>query len=134
MGRPFVGRAGPLLDRMLGAIGLDRSTAAITNVCYWRPPGNRAPSPEELAHCLPFVRRFIQLMQPRALLLLGATPTQALTGSSAGIMRMRGQWQMVEGIAALPTFHPAYLLRQPAQKALAWRDVLDLRSKLSDVA
>ena len=138
-GRPFVGAAGQLLDRMLGSIGLDRSQARITNVVPWRPPGNRAPNEAEVALCLPFLHRQIALIRPRGLLLLGAVAAKALLASperDLGISRLRGTWRQVtidsldSPLPALPTFHPAYLLRLPAAKAQAWRDLLALREWL----
>ena len=139
VGKPFVGPAGQLLDRMLGSIGLDRSTTRIANVVPWRPPGNRTPTDAEIALCLPFLHRQIALIRPRGLLLLGAVAAKALLESperDQGIGRLRGTWRNV-GIAgldspvpALPTFHPAYLLRMPAAKAQAWRDLLALREWL----
>jgi DNA polymerase len=137
-GRPFVGRAGRLLDRMLAAIGLDRHAedparaAYITNILPFRPPGNRTPSDAEALAFLPFVERHIALAAPEVILCLGNTPTRALLGTGAGIRRMRGQWRRHAGtgLALLPSFHPAYLLRQPAEKAHAWRDLLALRRAL----
>lgn len=136
-GRPFVGRAGQLLDRMLGAIGRSReSDTLISNVIFWRPPGNRTPTQLEVAVCKPFVERLIELTAPRAVLLAGGAPTQALLGVS-GIMRARGVWREIETASgarfpALPVFHPAFLLRQPAQKRLAWADMLSLDARLRD--
>ncbi len=135
-GRPFVGRAGQLLDRMLAAIGYSRSAnALISNVIYWRPPGNRAPTQVEMAICRPFAERLIELSQPKAVLLVGGAPTQALLGL-AGITRARGAWRQIEtsggmAAAALPTLHPAFLLRQPQQKRVVWRDLLSLEARLS---
>lgn len=135
VGKPFVGRAGQLLDRMLAAIGMARTRdVLISNVVYWRPPGNRTPTQAELAVCRPFVLGLIALSRPKALLLAGGAPTQALLGA-AGIMRARGAWRDVtipsgESFPALPTFHPAFLLRQPAQKRLAWRDLQSLAGRL----
>jgi uracil-DNA glycosylase family 4 len=133
-GRPFVGRAGQLLDKMLKAIGLDRTGVYIANVVPWRPPGNRTPTPQEVAICLPFIHRQIELAAPDFLLTMGAPATQNLTGRRDGILRLRGQWFEVENgsrkIPTLATLHPAYLLRQPAQKALAWRDLRALRARL----
>ena len=136
-GKPFVGRAGQLLDKMLAAIGRSRATnTLISNVVYWRPPGNRAPTQSEMAVCRPFVERLIALTAPKAILLAGGVPTQAMLGS-AGIMRARGLWRDIElsngaRHAALPIFHPAFLLRQPAQKRLAWQDLQTLAEKLKD--
>ncbi|MBE0414431.1 uracil-DNA glycosylase [Yoonia sp.] len=134
-GKPFVGRAGQLLDRMLGAIGLDRAAADpaqaayITNVLPWRPPSNRTPERDEIAMMLPFVERHIALADPDMIVLMGNTPCQALLGR-AGITRMRGTWETVMGRPALPMFHPAYLLRNPAAKREAWADLLALRATL----
>ncbi len=131
IGRPFVGRAGQLLDRMLAAIGLDRAKVYIANVVPWRPPGNRTPTPQETAACLPFVRRQIALVSPRILVCLGGSATQTLLGVKEGITRTRGVWRDYAGdegaaIPALPMFHPAYLLRQPAAKRQAWADLRKL--------
>ncbi len=134
-GKPFVGQAGQLLDKMLAAIGLDRSAQAlenavyITNVLPWRPPSNATPTPEENAMMLPFLERHITLANPDFLVLMGNTPCQALLGR-AGITRIRGQWVEAVGRPALPMFHPAYLLRQGAAKREAWADLLHLKSKL----
>jgi uracil-DNA glycosylase len=126
-GKPFVGRAGRLLDKMLAAIGLDRSQAYIANIVPWRPPGNRTPTPQETAICLPFIYRQIELAAPRVLVTLGNPSTQTLLNTKVGIMKMRGRWAscMIAGraIPTMPTLHPAYLLRTPTQKKLAWRDV-----------
>lgn len=136
IGKPFVGRAGQLLDRMLAAIGRSRKeNTLISNVIYWRPPGNRTPTQAEIAVCKPFVERLIELTAPRAIMLAGGVPAQALLGVS-GIMRARGAWRDVtisSGAAfpALPVFHPAFLLRQPAQKRLAWRDLQSLAARLT---
>ena len=136
-GRPFVGKAGQLLDRMLAAAGLgDR--VFITNTVYWRPPGDRTPTPQEQAVCAPFVERTFALMQPRAVLLLGGAAAKAVLGADEGIMRLRGQWRewrLGEGdISApvMPTLHPAFLLRQPQAKRQAWADVLALAAKLEN--
>ncbi|NIA71611.1 uracil-DNA glycosylase [Pelagibius litoralis] len=129
-GKPFVGPAGQMLDRMLAAIGLDRSQVYITNLLYWRPPGNRNPTPAEIAACLPFLERQVELLAPKLLLLTGGMSAKTLLNKSEGILRLRGRWddyrhpRMGETIPALPTLHPAYLLRQPAQKREAWRDLL----------
>lgn len=136
VGRPFVGRAGQLLDRMLAAIGRSRARdTLISNVVYWRPPGNRAPTQAEIEVCKPFVERLIELTAPKAIMLAGGVPTQALVGA-AGIMRARGLWRDLElasgaRFPALPVFHPAFLLRQPAQKRLAWRDLQSLAARLT---
>ncbi len=139
IGRPFVGRSGQLLDRMLAAIGLDREHSAyITNVLFWRPPGNRKPTNEEIAACLPFVWRHIALLNPRFVLLCGGTATSAVLGRPDGITKLRGRWfdLEVEGlerpVPALATYHPSFLLRAPARKGEVWRDLLELQSRLSD--
>ncbi len=136
-GLPFVGVSGQLLDRMMAAIGLDRTTFYITNVCFWRPPGNRKPTDAELAAQLPFVLRHIELVAPRILVLVGGSSAQMLLGTHEGITRLRGRWfdYLSDGIAApiptLPIFHPAYLLRQPALKRETWRDLLKLRERMT---
>ena len=126
-GLPFVGRSGKLLDRMIGAIGLDRSKVYIANVIPWRPPGNRTPTPQETQICLPFIQRQIELVNPDVLVTLGNPSTQTLLSTREGIMRTRGRWFDYETgqrtIRALPTFHPAYLLRSPSYKRLAWQDL-----------
>jgi uracil-DNA glycosylase len=126
-GIPFVGRAGQLLDKMLASISLDRGKVYIANVVPWRPPGNRTPTPLETAACLPFIRRQIELVAPKILVCLGAPSAQTLLGSKEGITRLRGRWFDYlagdERIKALAMLHPAYLLRQPAQKKLAWQDL-----------
>jgi len=134
-GKPFVGRAGQLLDKMLAAIGLDRKTNAyITNVINWRPPDNREPTPEEAAVCLPFLRRHIELAKPEILILLGAVSARHVMGRTDGIMRLRGKWleYHVGGkmIPVMPTLHPAYLLRRPADKKLAWQDLQAIAQKI----
>ena len=136
-GLPFVGRSGQLLDRMLAAIGLDRSSAYIANVIPWRPPGNRTPTPQETETCLPFVRRQIELAQPDVLVALGGAAAQSLFRARDGILKLRGRWldyELGEGrrIRAIATLHPAYLLRSPAQKALAWRDLKAIRKALAE--
>jgi uracil-DNA glycosylase family 4 len=139
-GKPFVGRAGQLLDRMLAAIGLDRTGVQITNVIYWRPPGNRKPTAQEIASCLPFVFRHIALSRPKVLVLAGGTAASALLPMSEGIARLRGRWfdLAIPGLDAplptLPMFHPAYLLRTPERKREAWRDLLALKAKLEELA
>jgi uracil-DNA glycosylase len=138
-GRPFVGRAGQLLDRMLAAIGLDRSGVLITNVIYWRPPGNRTPTTDEIAACLPFVLRHIALVQPKLLVLAGGTAARALLPPGPGITRLRGRWfeLVVPGldrpVPTLPMFHPSFLLRAPERKREAWRDLLAVRARLDEV-
>ena len=137
LGKPFVGVSGQLLDRMMAAIGLDRTTFYITNVCFWRPPGNRKPTDLELAAQKPFVERHIELVAPKVLVLVGAAAAQGLLGTTEGITRLRGRWFQYrpgsggDAIRALPLFHPAYLLRQPAQKRETWRDLLKLKEIIS---
>lgn len=133
-GLPFVGRSGQLLDRMLAAIGLDRTNVYITNVLPWRPPGNRQPTPVEQAMCAPFIEKHIELVAPKHLMLVGGVSAKQMLGTTSGIVKLRGKWGSVTAgdlaIPALPIFHPAYLLRQPAQKRLAWRDLLDFKTKV----
>lgn len=133
-GLPFVGRSGKLLDRMLTAIGLDRSSVYIANVVPWRPPGNRTPTPQETQVCLPFITRQIELANPDVLVCLGGPSAQTLLGQS-GITKIRGRWFTFQSgareIRALPTFHPAFLLRSPLQKRFAWRDFLAIKKALS---
>ena len=137
IGKPFVGRAGQLLDKMLAAIGRSREKdTLISNVIFWRPPGNRTPTAIETAMCRPFVDRLIALTKPKAIMLAGGAPTQAMLGVS-GIMRARGIWREItpQGgapIPTLPVFHPAFLLRQPGQKRAAWHDLLALQAKLAE--
>ena len=138
IGRPFVGRAGQLLDRMLAAIALDRTQVYIANVVPWRPPGNRTPTPQETAVCLPFIRRQIALSAPRLIVCLGGSATQTLLGVKEGITRARGVWREYQGddgatIPALPMFHPAYLLRTPAAKRQAWADLRKLRQAVEEL-
>jgi DNA polymerase len=133
-GLPFVGRAGKLLDKMLASIGLDRQKVYIANVVPWRPPGNRTPTPLETAACLPFTRRQIELVDPKILVCLGGASAQTLLGGKEGIMRMRGRWFAFAGnpeIRAFAMLHPAYLLRQPAHKKLAWQDLRMLEKEIN---
>jgi DNA polymerase len=136
-GIPFIGRSGKLLDRMIGAIGLDRTTAYITNVIPWRPPGNRDPSPQETQICLPFIKRQIELVDPDVLVCLGKPSSHAVLELKDGIMRTRGRWHNYDTgtrtIRAMAMFHPAYLLRQPIHKRLAWQDLRAI-SKALDAA
>ena len=133
-GVPFVGRSGQLLDRMLAAIGLDRTQVYIANVVPWRPPGNRTPTPQETAACRPFTLRQIELVDPDFLICLGAPAAAELMNNTQGILKFRGQWRDFDTgartIKAMATLHPAYLLRQPLQKRLAWRDFLMLKEAL----
>ena len=138
-GKPFVGRAGQMLDRMFAAIGLardaDRAENAIyiTNILPWRPPQNREPSPEEMAMMLPFVQRHVELVKPQVLVLMGNVSCQALLGRK-GITRMRGNWVTALNLPALPMFHPAYLLRNPHAQREAWQDLLALQARLRNPA
>ena len=133
-GLPFVGRSGKLLDRMLSAIGLDRTQAYIANIVPWRPPGNRTPTPQELQICLPFILRQIELCDPDVLVCLGGPSAHTLLGIKDGITRIRGRWFSFDTgkreIRAMPTFHPAFLLRSPLQKRFAWRDFLAIKKAL----
>ncbi len=138
-GLPFVGVSGKLLDRMLASVGLSREVNAyITNVVFWRPPGNRTPNSEEIAACLPFVARHIELVDPAVLVLVGGIAATALLAKPAGITKLRGHWYEYEtpGLPRpVPTtalFHPSYLLRSPQQKRYAWRDLLAIKQKLAD--
>lgn len=138
-GLPFVGRSGQLLNRMLAAIGRDRQSAYIANVIPWRPPGNRTPTPIETEICRPFIERQIELAGPKVLVTLGNPSTKTLLNTQVGIMRMRGNWQehrIADGCAipTMPTLHPAYLLRNPAAKKLAWRDFLEIKARLAALA
>jgi DNA polymerase len=134
-GLPFVGRSGKLLDRMLAAIGLDRSSVYIANVVPWRPPGNRTPTPQETQICLPFILRQIELVDPDILVCMGNPSAQTLLGIKEGITKTRGRWFAFNTgkreIRALPTFHPAFLLRSPLQKRFAWRDFLAIKKALN---
>jgi len=140
IGKPFVGVSGQLLDRMLAAIGRSRAeNAYITNILFWRPPGNRTPTPAEQAICLAFTRRHIELAQPKVVLLAGGVAAKALLDTTDGIIRMRGKWtELALGdgrtVPALPTFHPAYLLRTPASKRQVWADLLALDKRLGELA
>ena len=139
-GKPFVGRAGQLLDRMLAAIGLSRATNVfITNVNYWRPPGNRNPTDDELALCRPFVDRMVEIGQPKLIIAAGGVSAKSLLNASIGIMKLRGTEQMLEtpgGYSAplFPIFHPAFLLRRPEEKSRAWRDLLQIQERLEGLS
>jgi uracil-DNA glycosylase len=135
-GLPFVGRSGQLLDSMMAAIGLDRTTAYIANIIPWRPPGNRTPTPQESQICLPFIKRQIELADPDILVCLGGPSAAALLGLTEGIRRSRGRWRVyhtgTREIRAIATFHPAYLLRTPLEKRFAWRDFQAIRAALAE--
>ncbi len=134
-GKPFVGRSGQLLDKMLAAIGLDRTSVYIANMLFWRPPENRTPTPQELAACRPYVERHIALIQPKLMLLVGGTSAKAMLQTTTGITKMRGTFQplTVAGLAApipaMPLYHPAYLLRNPPAKKDAWADLQIFRER-----
>ena len=136
-GIPFVGPSGRLLDRMLASIGLDRSRVFISNTIFWRPPGNRSPTSSEVATCMPFVERMIELIDPAVLVALGGPAASALLGLAESVGRLRGRWfnyqtpRLPRPIPTTAIFHPAYLLRSPAQKRLAWRDLLAIKSRIS---
>ena len=134
-GKPFVGRAGKLLDRMLASIGLSEEHVYITNTVYWRPPGNRTPTPEEIEACAPFLVRQIELLDPAVLVLLVGAAAKSILRTSEGIMRLRGKSLSYDcagrAVPTLATLHPAYLLRNPEAKRLAWRDMLMVKQALS---
>jgi uracil-DNA glycosylase len=136
-GKPFVGRAGKLLDRMLAAIGLDESHVYITNTIYWRPPGNRTPTSQEIESCAPFLSRQIELLEPQVMVLLGGAAAKSVLNVTEGIMRLRGKWKIVKSggrdIPTLATLHPAYLLRKPEEKRYAWRDLVMLKTRLEEL-
>lgn len=136
-GKPFVGRAGQLLDKMLAAIGLSESDVHITNVVYWRPPGNRTPTPQEALACRPFLERQMALVRPEIVVALGGSAAKEVMGISEGIMKLRGKWRTVQvgahAVSAIATLHPAYLLRTPAAKQLAWSDLIQIKKKLGSV-
>jgi len=138
-GLPFVGPAGMLLDKMLAAIGLSREDVYITNILPWRPPGNRSPTDSEIAACLPFLERHIELVDPNILLFVGGTSAKTLLRRQEGIMRLRGKWMTYEPqegspVTARALLHPAYLLRQPAQKRETWQDLIAIRQRLDEIA
>ena len=136
-GKPFVGRAGKLLDRMLSTIGLDETSVYITNTIYWRPPGNRTPTPQEIESCAPFLSRQIELLKPEVMVLLGGAAAKSVLNVTEGIMRLRGKWKIYKApdrdIPTLATLHPAFLLRKPQEKRYAWRDLLMLKTRLEDL-
>jgi DNA polymerase len=135
-GLPFVGPSGRLLDKMMASIGIDRTQAVISNTVFWRPPGNRTPTPQETAVCLPFVERLVELVDPDILVTLGGPAAKAMLGETQGVGRLRGRWftyetaQMSHPINATAMFHPAYLLRSPAQKRQAWGDLIGIKKRL----
>lgn len=133
-GRPFVGRSGQLLDKILQAIGFDRNSVYIGGILPWRPPGNRTPTNAEMEMCKPFIKRQIELKNPDLLVFLGASSAKNLLETTDGILKLRGKWRSYSNaeIPVLPTLHPANLLRQPAQKRLVWRDFLNLRKAAAE--
>ncbi len=146
-GKPFVGVSGQLLDRMMAAAGLSRQTNVyISNILFWRPPGNRSPTDAEIAACLPFCERHIALVKPKILVLLGGVAAKSLLRTKDGITRIRGRWlqytpphfatqdEAPEPIDCLPVYHPAYLLRQPASKRQAWNDMLMLAKRIGELS
>ena len=139
LGKPFVGVSGQLMDRMFAAIGMSRERDLyITNILFWRPPGNRTPTLAEQAICMAFTRRHIELARPKVLVLAGGTAAKSVLDTTEGIMRLRGKWTTLgldDGttVPALPTFHPAYLLRTPASKRQSWSDLLALDKKLREL-
>lgn len=139
-GKPFVGVSGKLLDRMLATIGLDRTNVYISNILFWRPPGNRSPTDAEIAACLPFAEQHIALIKPKVLILLGGVAAKSLLRTKDGITRLRGRWtdytphigKETIHVRCLPIYHPAYLLRQPGSKRQAWNDLLTLKKDLNE--
>ncbi|MDE2030357.1 MAG: uracil-DNA glycosylase [Alphaproteobacteria bacterium] len=140
-GKPFVGVSGKLLDQMMGAAGFDRTNTYISNILFWRPPGNRTPTDAEIASCVPFVERHIALIKPKILVLLGGVAAKTLLHTATGITRLRGKWTQYMGspdsgietpIPCLPIYHPAYLLRQASAKRQAWNDILSLKKRAID--
>ncbi len=138
-GLPFVGPSGQLLDRMLDSIGLDRRRFLITNTVFWRPPGNRNPTTMEMAICLPFVERLVELVDPEILITLGGAAAKAMLAQTESVGRLRGRWftfstpRLSRPVQAAVTYHPAYLLRSPAQKRQSWRDLLEIKRKLDSL-
>jgi uracil-DNA glycosylase family 4 len=137
-GLPFVGQSGQLLDQIMGSVGLNRKNAYIANIIPWRPPGNRPPTTEEISLCLPFIKKHIEIVNPKIIVLLGGVATKSLLEMNEGIMRLRGRiinYSTESGheIRAIPTFHPAYLLRSPGQKSQVWKDMLLIKKLLADM-
>lgn len=137
-GIPFIGSSGQLLDKMLASINLNRSSCYVTNLVFWRPPGDRAPTSDEIAVCMPFVKRHIELVSPELLVLLGGSVSKALLGMKESITKIHGQWfeystsKMVAPIVAIPLYHPVHLLSSPAYKRDAWHDLLKIKEKLTN--
>ncbi len=133
-GLPFAGNAGELLDKMLGAIGLSRKeNTYVTNMINWRPPGNRAPTSEEVAICLPFIKKHIELIKPKVIVFFGGSAAQTLTGEKLGITRIHGKWLDYNGIPAMAIYHPTFLIKDPSKKKEAWEDLLKLKEKIEEL-
>ena len=138
-GKPFVGASGKLFNKMVNSIGLDRNSLYITNILFWRPPGNRNPASSEIAACLPFLERHIELVNPDILVPLGGPAAKTILGVQEGITRLRGQWHTYQSknlltpIATIPFFHPAYLLRSPGHKRKTWQDLISIKDKLLEL-
>ncbi len=135
IGLPFKGEAGKLLDKMLNAIELNRQNTYLSNIIFWRPPGNRKPTDEEIIACLPFVKKHIDLIKPKILVLVGATAASAILNIQSGITQIRGKWKNIETknmkkIKSIPIFHPAFLLRQPSRKREAWEDLKKIKIEI----
>ena len=139
LGKPFVGAAGQLLNKMLAAINLDRNSVYITNIVPWRPPNNRAPNTEEILQCLPFIQKHIEIIQPSILVLLGGTATKAILATTLGITKLRGKWHeynslnIKEPISTMAMYHPAFLLRSPGHKKEAWEDLQKIQKKITTI-
>lgn len=137
LGKPFVGQSGQLLDKALATVNLDRTKVYISNIIPWRPPGNRPPTTAEIAACQPFIEKHIELVAPKVLILLGGVAAKTLLATTEGIVKLRGRWHSYRPtptspeIKTMATFHPAYLLRSPGQKAFVWRDFLTVERELS---
>ena len=136
-GKPFVGKSGQLLDKILETINLNRTNCYISNIIPWRPPGNRNPTAEEISMCLPFIKKHIELVNPKILLLVGSISSKSILNKNLGITKLRGEWHIYkEGnieVPALPIFHPAYLLRRPNNKSYVMRDILLFKRKIQDM-
>ena len=139
MGKPFVGLAGKLLNKMLASINLDRNNVYITNIIPWRPPNNRTPNSEEILQCLPFIQKHIEIIKPKLIILLGGTASKAILSSTHGIMRMRGKWyeynnlNLNNPIPVRAIYHPAFLLRSPENKRETWEDLKEIQKKLNAI-
>ena len=136
-GKPFVGKSGQLLDKILETININRTNCYISNIIPWRPPGNRNPTAEEISMCLPFIKKHIQLINPKVLLLVGSISSKSILNKNLGITKLRGEWHIYKDgeieIPALPIFHPAYLLRRPNNKSYVMRDILLFKRKIQDM-